>query len=171
MTHWRFYFCTKFCYKTNSWALTSSMKIMMMVMVVMMMMMICFFGIIDRWKTFGLIFSCDHCLTSSSSRFFHTPRAGFKPVQTLTSGFVEWSFAVLRTTAPRRFQIYESSFLHETYQLDKFEGADFKYALLFSNFSEKYPNKAFLVPYLGILTLAWHFAIRQIPRRWIQIWQ
>ena len=32
MTHWRFYFCTKFWYKTNSWALTSSMKIMMILL-------------------------------------------------------------------------------------------------------------------------------------------
>ena len=44
------------------------------------MMMNCFCGMVDRW---------DHCQRSSPSRIFDTPRAGFHPVQNLSSGLVE----------------------------------------------------------------------------------
>ena len=56
-----------------------------------MVMMNCFCGIIDRRKAFSLISSQDHCQRSSRSRISDTPRAGFEPVQNLSSGFVKWS--------------------------------------------------------------------------------
>ena len=36
---------------------------------------------------------------------------------------------------------------------------------------QKYPNKAFLVPNLGIFIISWCFAIKQIRRCWFQIWE
>ena len=58
-------------------------------------MMNCFCGMVDRRKAFGLISSRDHCQRSSPSRISDTPWAGFEPVQNLSSGFVEWSCAVV----------------------------------------------------------------------------
>ena len=54
-----------------------------------MMMMNCFCAMVDRRKAFSLISSWDHCQRSSPSRISDTPRAGFEPVQNLSSGFVE----------------------------------------------------------------------------------
>ena len=68
----------------------------------MMMMMNCFCGMVDRQKAFSLISSRDHCQRSSPSRISNTPRAGFEPAQNLSSGLVEWSYAVEITTTPRR---------------------------------------------------------------------
>ena len=67
----------------------------------MMMMMNCFCGMVDRRKAFSLISSRDHCQRSSPSRISDTPRAGFEPAQNLSSDFVEWSCAVVRTATPR----------------------------------------------------------------------
>ena len=64
----------------------------------MIMMMNCFCGMFDRQKVFSLISSWDHCQRSSPSRISDTPRAGFEPVQNLSSDFVEWSCAVVITT-------------------------------------------------------------------------
>ena len=61
----------------------------------------CLCGIVDRPKAFSLISSRDHCQRSSPSRISDTPRAGFEPAQNLSSGLVEWSCAVVITTAPR----------------------------------------------------------------------
>ena len=55
----------------------------------LMMMMNCYCGMVDRRKAFSLISSRDHCQRSSPSRISDTPRAGFKPAQNLSSGFVE----------------------------------------------------------------------------------
>ena len=60
-----------------------------------MMMMNCFCGMVDRRK--------DHCQRSSPSRISDTPWAGFEPAQNLSSGLVEWSFAVVITTTPWRY--------------------------------------------------------------------
>ena len=77
-------------------------NLMMVMMVMMMMMKImtinCFCGMVDRRKALSLISSQDHCQRSSASRISNTPRAGFEPAQNLSSGFVEWSFAVVITT-------------------------------------------------------------------------
>ena len=73
---------------------------MMMMMVVMMMDSFC--EMVDRRKAFSLISSREHCQRSSPSRNSNTPRAGFEPVQNLSSGFVEWRCAVLITPIPRR---------------------------------------------------------------------
>ena len=70
-------------------------------MMMMMMMMNCFCGMVDRWKVFILISSQDHCQRSSPSRISNTPRGGFEPAQNLSSGFVEWSSAVVITTTPQ----------------------------------------------------------------------
>ena len=61
----------------------------------------CFCGMVDGRKTFSLISSQDHCQRSSPSRISDTPRAGFEPAQNLSSGFVEWSCAVVITTTPQ----------------------------------------------------------------------
>ena len=53
-------------------------------------------------KAFSLIFSRDHCQRSSPSRISDTPRAGFEPAQNLSSGLVEWNFAIVITNIPRR---------------------------------------------------------------------
>ena len=68
------------------------------VLVMMMMMMNCFCGVVDRRKAFSLISSWDHCPRSSPSRISDTPRAVFEPAQNLSSGFAEWSCAVVITT-------------------------------------------------------------------------
>ena len=65
-------------------------------------MVSCFCGIVDRRKVFRLISSRDNCQRSSPSRISDTPWAGFEPAQNLSSGFVEWSCAVVITTTPRR---------------------------------------------------------------------
>ena len=66
-----------------------------------MMMMNCSCGMVDRRKAFSLISSRDHCQRSSPSQISDTPLAGFEPAPNLSSGFVEWSWAVAITTTPR----------------------------------------------------------------------
>ena len=61
-----------------------------------------FCGMIDRRKAFSLICSRYHCQRSSPLQISDTLRAGFGPVQNLSSGLVEWSCAVAITTTPRR---------------------------------------------------------------------
>ena len=78
---------------------------LMMMMMMMMMMTNCFCGMVDRRKAFSLISSRDHCQRSSPSRISDTPRAVSKPTQNVSSGLVEWSFAVVITTTPRRHEI------------------------------------------------------------------
>ena len=68
-------------------------------------MMNCFCGIVDRRKAFSLISSRDHCQRSSPSRISDMPRVGFESAQNLSSGFVEWSCAVVITTTPRRCRV------------------------------------------------------------------
>ena len=68
----------------------------------MMMMMNCFCGMVHRGKVFSLISSRDHCHRSSPSRVSDMPRAGFELAQNQSSGFIEWSCAVVITTTPRR---------------------------------------------------------------------
>ena len=61
----------------------------------------------------------------------------------------------------------------EILQISKFEGADFKHGNSFSKnlapkiskediFGQKYPNKTFLVPNLGIFIISQYLAIGQI---------
>ena len=52
----------------------------------LMMMMNCFWGVDDRRNSFSLISSRDHCQRSSPSWISDVPRAGFEPVQNLSSG-------------------------------------------------------------------------------------
>ena len=68
----------------------------------MMMMKNCFCGMVDRQKEFSLIYSRDHCQISSLSRISDISWAGFQTAPNLSSGFVEWSCAVVITTTPRR---------------------------------------------------------------------
>ena len=59
-----------------------------------------FCGMVDQRKTFSLIFSLDHCRQRfSQSWISDKPRAGFELVQNLSSGFVEWSCAVVIPTS------------------------------------------------------------------------
>ena len=67
-----------------------------------MMMMNCFCGMNDQPKAFSLISSWDHCKRSSPSRISDTQRAGFEPVQNLSSGLLERSCAVVIATTPLR---------------------------------------------------------------------
>ena len=64
------------------------------------MMMICFCGMVNQRKVYSLNSSRDHCQRSSASWISNMPRAGFEPVQNLSSGFVEWNCAVVITTTP-----------------------------------------------------------------------
>ena len=72
----------------------------------MMMMMDCFCGMVDQRKAFSLISSQDHWQRSSPSRISDTPRAGFEPAHSLSSGLVEWSCAVVITTTPRTWHVF-----------------------------------------------------------------
>ena len=65
-------------------------------------MMNCFCGMLERRKVFNLISSRDYCQRSSPSPIFNTPRVGLEPAQNLSSDLVEWSCAVVITTAPWR---------------------------------------------------------------------
>ena len=65
-------------------------------------LMNCFFGMVDRPKAFSLISSRDHCQRSSPSRISDRPRVGFEPAQSLSSGLVPWSCAVVISTTPWR---------------------------------------------------------------------
>ena len=67
-----------------------------------MMMMNGFCGMVHRRKAFSLILSRNHFQISSPSRISYTARAGFEPAKNLSSGFVEWTYAVVITTTPKR---------------------------------------------------------------------
>ena len=82
------------------WA--SCLLMMMMMMMMMMTMVNCFCGKVDRRKVFSLISSQDHCQRPSPLWISNTPWAGFKPVQNLSSGLVEWTCAIVITTKPQR---------------------------------------------------------------------
>ena len=64
-------------------------------MMMMKMMINC--GMVDQQKVFLLISSLDHGQRSSPSQICDMPRAGFEPVQHLSSGLTEWSCAVVIT--------------------------------------------------------------------------
>ena len=55
----------------------------------------CICGMVDQRTAFSLVSSQDHCQRSSPFRISDTPRAGFERAQNLSSGFVEWSYAVV----------------------------------------------------------------------------
>ena len=65
------------------------------------LVMNCFCSLVHRRIEFSLISSRDHCQKSSPSWISDTPRAGLKPAQNPSSGFIEWSCAVVITTKPR----------------------------------------------------------------------
>ena len=65
-----------------------------------------FCGKVDRRKAFNLIYSWDHCQRSSPSQISDTPRAGFESAHKLSSGFDEWSCAVVITTTPWRCIVF-----------------------------------------------------------------
>ena len=86
----------------NQVHLTMKLMVILIKRLMMMMMMMNYFcGMVDRWKTFSLISSQDHCQRSSSSGISDTPRQRFETAQNLSSGLVEWSCAVVTTTTPR----------------------------------------------------------------------
>ena len=64
-------------------------------------MMNCFCCMVDRRRLYSLISSRDHCQRSSPSWISDTPRTGFETAQSLSSGLVEWSCAVVITTTSR----------------------------------------------------------------------
>ena len=67
------------------------------------MMMNCFCGMVDQLEALSLISSRGPCQRSSPLRISETPQAGFEPAQNLSSGFIEWSCAVVITTTPRHY--------------------------------------------------------------------
>ena len=83
------------------------------------MMMNCFCGMVDQRKAFSLISSGDHCQRSTPLLISDAPWAGFKPVQNLISGLVEWSCAVMITITPRCHMTYKKVRVlikHDQYQ-------------------------------------------------------
>ena len=88
----------------------------------LMMMMNCFLQLVGRRKAFSLISSRDHCQRSSSSRISDTSRAGFEPVQNLSSGFV-----VVITTTPRPTKILTRNAMKilESFQRNLNDGIQF----------------------------------------------
>ena len=75
----------------------------------MMMMMNCFCDMAD-----SLIFSRDLFQRSSPSRISSMPLAGFEPAQNLSSGLVEWCWAVVITTTPHHnFSVCFSKYMFE----------------------------------------------------------
>ena len=53
-----------------------------------MMMMNCFCGMTDQQKVFSLISICENCQRSYKSGISDTLRAGFEPVENLSSGLL-----------------------------------------------------------------------------------
>ena len=72
----------------------------------------CFCVMVDRRNAISLNSSGDNCQRSSALLISNTPRAGFQPAQNLSSGLVEWSYAVVITTTPQR---HKSSCSHLEY--------------------------------------------------------
>ena len=60
-----------------------------------------FGGMVDQQNAFSLNSSWDHCQRSTSSQISNMLWAGFESMQNLSSGFVEWSCAVVITNTPR----------------------------------------------------------------------
>ena len=75
---------------------------------------------VKRRKAFSLISSRGHCQRSSPLRISNTPQVGFEPAQNLSSGLVEWSFAVVITTTPRRYNLQYSDSKNCLITLDVF---------------------------------------------------
>ena len=61
-----------------------------------------FCGMVDQRNAFSHISSWEHCQRSSPLRISDIPQAEFEPVENLSSGFLEWSCAVVITTTPQR---------------------------------------------------------------------
>ena len=55
----------------------------------LIMVMNCFRGMVDRQKTFSLIYNQEHCQGYSALQISDTPQAGFKTVKNPSSDFVE----------------------------------------------------------------------------------
>ena len=72
----------------------------------MMMMVDCFCGMVDRRKALNLISSRDHYQRLSPLEISDTLQTRSEPLQNLSSGFMEWSCAVIITTMPRRHCIW-----------------------------------------------------------------
>ena len=62
-------------------------------------------------------------------------------------------------------------FFREILQLDKIEGADFKYDNIIFNFSSKMPKSGFFGPKFKDFIFSPNFATPQIWGLWFQIWQ
>ena len=75
-------------------------------LMMMMKKMNCFCGMVDRRKAFSLISTWGHCQRSSPSQISDTPWVGFESAQKLSSGFIEWSCALVITTTPRRHNVW-----------------------------------------------------------------
>ena len=115
-----------------------------------LMMMNCFCSMVDRRKAFSLISSRDHCQWSSPSWISDTPRAGFEPAQSLSSGLVEWSCAVVITITPRR-HAFGSQRVIESQTLLKSVRQHFY--PIFSSFRDKWSWKTSLLTRSEILKL------------------
>ena len=79
----------------------------------MKIMMNLFCGMVDQRKAFSLISSRVHCQRPSPPWISDTPRAGFEPAQNLSSGFIEWSCAVVITTTPRHQKYVSVNVYHK----------------------------------------------------------
>ena len=79
-----------------------------------------FCGMVDQQKVFSLISSQDHCQRYSPSQISDMLQAAFEPAQNLSSGLVEWSYAVVITTTPWGLEFCCLSLLPETYFCKQF---------------------------------------------------
>ena len=75
-----------------------------------------FCGIVDWRNVFSFTSSRDRSKRSWPSRISETRQVGFEPTQNLSSGFVEWSCAVIVTSTPRRHWVCFCSTLRENIQ-------------------------------------------------------
>ena len=85
-----------------------------------------FCGTVDQPKTFSLISSWDSCQRSSLSLISDMLQAGLEPVQNLSSGFVEWSCAVVITTIPWHNKTTETCVNSILKDISRFKNTNFE---------------------------------------------
>ena len=108
---WPHFFSIWFSFNHNV-PIPSTIASMSLLMMMMMTMINSFCDMVDRRKAFSLISSQDHCQRSSPSQISDRSHAWFEPVQNLSSGLVEWSWAVVITITPwRSFRCFKRVFI------------------------------------------------------------
>ena len=73
----------------------------------MLIMKNCLCRMAGRWNALSIVSGRD-CFQSISSSYTSTPREGFKPAQNLSSGFVEWSSAIVLKAVQEKLNLQET---------------------------------------------------------------